>query len=294
MRYAITGNTQKDDIWLPVADLVGLLDRLGLSWSVPSPLARGLAERGLSEALRYQETEFEEIVPGCDVVLSFGGDGTMLRTAHAVGRAAKPILGVNIGRLGFLADVEVAELEDTIGRLESGDFRVEERSVLSVDFSEFGDGEASFALNEVVIERGASAGMITVDVEVDGRFLNSYWADGLIIATPTGSTAYSLSLGGPIIAPESGVIVITPIAPHTLTVRPIVLSIDSRITVRVRASGPSYLIAVDGRSRTLAEQGIPLAVCRADYVVRLVKLPERDYFETLRNKLMWGRRREGI
>lgn len=291
MRYGINGNTAKADIWQPVNAFIEVLRRKELPFCMSEALAQGLTDRGLQVVDACVRAEIGELAAESDLILSFGGDGTMLRSAHAVGRSGTPILGVNIGRLGFLADIDVGQLEATIDRLEAGDYRVEHRSVLDVDLSAFGETEHRAALNEFVIERGGSASMIAIDVRVDGRFLNTYWADGLIIATATGSTAYSLSVGGPIISPGAGVIVVTPIAPHMLTVRPIVLPIQSHLEVHVRSSGAAYVVAADGRSRVLHDQDKPILIGEADYVVNLVKLPEQDYFETLRNKLMWGQGR---
>jgi NAD+ kinase len=201
-----------------------------------------------------------------------------------VGDHGTPILGVNIGKLGFLADVETERLHDAVDRLLAGDYRIESRSVLEGRIGE--NGTRHFALNDFVITRTLVTHMIEVEVAVDGRFLNTYWSDGLIIATATGSTAYSLSVGGPIVEPGAGVFAITPIAPHTLTVRPVIVPDASVIEIRVR-SGAAYSVSADGVGQVLEDE-IPISIRRADRTVNLVKFHDQEYFQTLRSKLMWG------
>lgn len=291
MVYGITGNTDKPDLWAPVSELIGWLEQQGLPFLFTPAIADGLLERGLREAAFCDEHCADDLLARSDLILSFGGDGTLLRIAREIGPLETPILGVNIGRLGFLADLEVGEVIPAIRELERGSFRIERRLVLEAHSDPALLAEPLFALNEIVIERGASASLISVRVDVDGRYLNTFWADGLIVSTSTGSTAYSLSVGGPLITPGSGVIVITPIAPHTLTVRPIILPRTSEITARVTTRGPSYLVAADGAGTTVEAQDVPIRVRRADHTVGLVKVGDRDYFATLREKLMWGQGR---
>ncbi|HEX7070364.1 MAG TPA: NAD(+)/NADH kinase, partial [Rhodothermales bacterium] len=222
MRYGIAGNTSKDNLWRPVAALAEWMLEEGVEFCLREDVADGLVERKLLPAPVCAARSETDLAAVSDVVLSFGGDGTLLNTAHEVGKRATPILGVNIGRLGFLAEVEESQLRDTIKRLEAGDYRIDGRMVLGGRTSGGTILRESWALNEFVIERAGASKMISIDVSVDGIYLNKYWADGLIIATPTGSTAYSLSTGGPLMTPGCGAIILTPIAPHTLTVRPMV------------------------------------------------------------------------
>lgn len=288
MTYGITGNTQKEKLWEPVADLVHWLAARDLAFCLHEAVACGLAERDLtSSALCAQRSE-RDLASASDVILSFGGDGTMLRSAHEVGTRGTPILGVNIGRLGFLADIEVEEVQQAIEHLERGAYRIEPRMVLCAQVEDRPDGQAWWALNEFVLERSGSAGLISVDVVVDGEPLNEYWSDGLIIATPTGSTAYSLSVGGPIVVPGSGVITLTPIAPHSLTVRPLILPAGAVVRVQMRAHTQPFVLAADGES-TAFDEALAITIRRADHVVNLVKLPDQHYFKTIRSKLMWGR-----
>jgi NAD+ kinase len=226
-----------------------------------------------------------------DLVLSFGGDGTLLRAAHLTGPNDTPLLGVNIGRLGFLADIEVEQLHAALESIVAGKYSVEERMVLEAQVNSDAPFDTEWAVNEFVVDRSGAAGLIKIEVEVDGTPLNTYWADGLIMATPTGSTAYSLSTGGPIIAPGVDAVILTPIAPHTLTVRPIVLPADSTITCHVHQDDQPYVFAADGRSTLFEEHELSFTVERAPHTVNLVKLPGQHFFHTLRSKLMWGVRR---
>jgi NAD+ kinase len=291
--YGITGNPTKEQIWAPVARLVDWLDAHGLPYRLHAPIAEGLAQRDLVDAALSEGRSAEAIAQSSDFVISFGGDGTLLRTAHITGPNDTPLLGVNIGRLGFLADIEVEQLTDALAEIEAGRYRIQERMVLAAGAEGRSDLECEWALNEFVLDRSGEAGLIKIEVEVDGTPLNTYWADGLIASTPTGSTAYSLSNGGPIMAPGVDAIVLTPIAPHTLTVRPIVIPAASTITARVQANDQPYVFAADGRSTVLHEHELTFTVRRAAHTVNLVKLPGQHFFETLRSKLMWGVRRSG-
>lgn len=294
MTYGITGNTNKPNLWQPAAELVGWLEREGLAYCLHEAVADGLAERRLVDAAACRAHSVPDLAASADLILSFGGDGTLLNSAYEVGPRSVPILGINIGRLGFLADIEVERVEATMSRLEAGDYRIEPRMVLEAVRRDGYDGPPQWALNEFVLERSGRTGMILIDVRVDGVHLNAYWADGLIISTPTGSTAYSLSVGGPIMMPSCGNIILTPIAPHTLTARPIVLPDTAVIELSVQNDGYPYVFAADGRSTVFdheAEQTFTMR--RAAHTVNLVKLPEQHYFQTLRSKLMWGLRQQG-
>ena len=222
-----------------------------------------------------------------DMVLSMGGDGTFLKAASYVGKKNIPILGINTGRLGFLADISPEEMEETFEDIYRKNYKVEDRSVLQV-FSEnqFLKGYPC-GLNEIAILKRDSSSMITIHTSINGAYLTTYQADGLVIATPTGSTAYSLSIGGPIIVPHSKTIAITPVAPHSLNVRPIVINDDCEITLDVESRSHNFLVAIDGRSETCRE-GTRLTIRKADYHIKIVKRPNHVFFHTLRNKMMWG------
>ncbi len=290
MIYGITGNPTKNALWAPVAQVVQWFREHNQDFWIHEPIATGLLERELISPAVGRNHSVTDIVEAGDLVLSFGGDGTLLRTAHLTGPNDTPLLGVNIGRLGFLADIEVDQLFDALESIVAGEYSVEERMVLEArnNTSHF---DTEWAMNEFVVNRSGVAGLIKIEVEVDGTFLNTYWADGLIMATPTGSTAYSLSTGGPIITPGVDAIILTPIAPHTLTVRPIVLPADSTLTCHVYDEDQPYVFSADGRSTSFEEHDLHFTVEQARHTVNLVKLPGQHFFQTLRSKLMWGVRR---
>jgi NAD+ kinase len=290
MIYGITGNTQKEQLWKLVAELLRWLQQQGLQAKLHPAVAEGLTQRKLLNEAQVVAYTARDLATEVDIILSFGGDGTLLQSAHLAGRHGTPILGINIGRMGFLADVEVEHVREAISALERGDYTVEARMALEAELEQELPAELSWALNEFVIDRSGPAGLITIDVKVDGVPLNRYWADGLIFSTPTGSTAYSLSAGGPIVSPACEVIILTPIAPHTLTLRPIVLPASVTLETHVYTGGQPYVLAADGRSQLIAQEGQRITIRRAAHTVNLVKLPEQHYFQTLRTKLMWGAR----
>ncbi|HLA64185.1 MAG TPA: NAD(+)/NADH kinase [Rhodothermales bacterium] len=288
MTYGITGNPTKEAVWTPIAALTRWLYRKGLPFRLHRTIADGLCSRGKCDEAFAAEFATDDPADGVDVLLSFGGDGSLLRSAHLIGDRGVPILGVNAGRLGFLSVVEIGEVEEAVQALEAGAYRVEDRAALMLEIEGAEPRLPRWALNDIVIDKTGTASMIAIEAEVDGKPLNTYWADGLIVATPTGATAYSLSVGGPILTPGSGVVVVTPIAPHTLTARPIVLHDSVEIALRVTTRGHPYVLAVDGISAVVEASDVTLRVRRAPHKVRLVQFAERDYFSTIREKLMWG------
>lgn len=228
---------------------------------------------------------------GCDFqadfAISMGGDGTLLKTASRVRDKQIPIMGVNIGRLGFLADVSAEDVEQSLDALYRGDYTVEDRSLIRVET----DGEPvsgyNCALNDVAILKRDSASMISIYASINGEHLATYQADGLIVSTPTGSTAYSMSNGGPIIVPQTGVNVMTAVAPHSLNIRPVVIPDTAEIELKVSSRSHTFLVAIDGRSGKLPE-GTTLRLTRAPYTAKIVKRSGSNYFSTLRQKLMWA------
>jgi len=219
-----------------------------------------------------------------DFAISMGGDGTFLKTAARVGSRNIPILGLNMGRLGFLADIAPQDIESCLRALHEDDYAVESRAVVQVSLS---DELKGFALNDVAILKRDTASMISIRTTINGEYLSTYQADGLIVSTPTGSTAYSLSNGGPIIVPGTGVLVMTAVAPHSLNIRPIVIPDSAVVTLDVESRSHSFLVAVDGRSEKCAE-GTRITLRRAPYNVQVVKRSGKQYFSTLREKMMWG------
>ena len=222
-----------------------------------------------------------------DFVISIGGDGTFLRAASMVGSKATPIIGVNTGRLGFLADIHPDEIDHAIAEIVDGHYAVEPHAVIMVE----ADGEiiegSPFALDDIAVLKRDNAAMISVRTCINGEYLVTYQADGLIVSTPTGSTAYGLSNGGPIIVPDADILCLTPVAPHSLNVRPIVINDDSEITLEVESRSHNFLVAIDGRSEKLLES-TRLTIRKAPYTINIVKRDSRSYFSTLREKMMWG------
>lgn len=231
-------------------------------------------------------TNSEELILKADYVISLGGDGTMLETLEYVRRSGIPVLGVNTGRLGFLAAVYKEDFGKAIQLLINEKFTLDKRELIELDKTTCFN-EVNYALNEFTIHKKESSAMINIDTYVDGVFLNSYFADGLIVSTPTGSTAYSLSCGGPIMVPDSDNFIITPIAPHNLNVRPIVISNNKILSFKVSGRSDSFNVSLDSRSQTIKNLS-ELIIKKADFRFNMINLEGQHFFETLRNKLLWG------
>lgn len=239
-------------------------------------------EPDISGVLTDNEFEFE-----LDLALSIGGDGTFLHTAARVNKQNVPILGINTGRLGFLADVSVKEIEETLDELYRNYYKVEERRLLQLSTDGKPFRSFNYALNEVAILKRDTSSMITIHTQLNGEYLTSYQADGLVIATPTGSTAYSMSINGPILIPQCDNLILSPVAPHSLNVRPLVIPDSYSITLSVESRNKSFLVALDGRSEVFPT-GIQLSVKKADYTTKIIKRYNHTFYQTLREKLMWG------
>ena len=226
-----------------------------------------------------------------DLIIVLGGDGTLLATARVLNRKPVPLLAVNLGGLGFLTVITRDELYSTLERVLAGDFRTERRVQIEAEVMRAGEVISSFlALNDVVLNKGAIARVLDFDVRVDGQFISSYKADGLIVSTPTGSTAYSLAAGGPVIAPAVEAFIVTPICAHTLSNRPIVLPDSAQIEVKVKSYGESVYLTVDGQVGVALRSEDAVHMRRASSVVELIQSPQKNYFEILRQKLKWGER----
>lgn len=250
-------------------------------------IAASLAEfvgRPLPDHIRIAATE-KEAINGSDIVVAIGGDGTMLRTARHVIGTRIPILGINSGRLGFLANTPQHQLSDALEKTMRGEFTIDTRWVLE---SHDASGTIHYALNEFLFSKSSSASMIKLSAYYNDQFINTYWADGLIIATPTGSTAYNMSAGGPIVQPECDVMVLSPISPHTLTTRPLVVPGNGRITIRSEHPKQEVLFSKDGENADIETNRIEVQVMRSEHTIDLIQLPGQHYFDTLRTKLMWG------
>lgn len=222
-----------------------------------------------------------------DYVISMGGDGTFLKAAVRVGIKSIPLIGINMGRLGFLADVLPGEVESALQAVLEGNYNIEEHTAIQISTSGGNFDGCHYALNDIAVLKRDIASMISIHTSIDGSFLVNYQADGLIVSTPTGSTAYSLSNGGPIIVPQTRTLCLTPVAPHSLNIRPIVISDSSTVTLEVESRSHNYLVAVDGRSYTMHE-GSTVTISKAPFVTRIVKPNGRRYFSSLRDKMMWG------
>lgn len=230
---------------------------------------------------------FEDYNFDVDYVISMGGDGTFLKAASRVGAKGTPIIGVNMGRLGFLADVLPGEVEAALDSLYAGECQIEEHVVIQVEAEGGVLAGNPFALNDIAVLKRDDASMISIRTQVDGEFLVNYQADGLIVTTSTGSTAYNLSNGGPIIIPQSSSLCLTPVAPHSLNIRPVVINDTAEITLDVESRSHNYLVAIDGRSERMTE-GTRLVIRKAAHTIKIVKQRNQRYFSTLREKLMWG------
>ena len=285
MKFALFGNTYQAKKSAHVIRLLSILKQYNAVVYINREFYHFLVDEqkmDIQAAGVFEGNDFE-----ADMVLSMGGDGTFLRAASYVGNKNIPILGINTGRLGFLADVSPEEMEDTFKDIYNHNYKVEDRSVLQV----ISNGQPlkgyPCGLNEIAVLKRDSSSMITIHTSINGAYLTTYQADGLVIATPTGSTAYSLSIGGPVIVPHSNTIAITPVAPHSLNVRPIVINDDWEITLDVESRSHNFLVAIDGRSETCRE-GTRLTIRKADYKIKVIKRPNHVFFHTLRDKMMWG------
>ena len=230
----------------------------------------------------------KELQENADILLSIGGDGTLLNTITLIRDSGIPVLGINTGRLGFISSVSTDQIDNAINQLLKKEYTLEERTLLQLDTDNQLFGETNFALNEVTVLKKDTSSMIRIHAFLDDEFLNSYWADGLIVATPTGSTGYSLSCGGPIVVPGTENFIISPIAPHNLNVRPVIVSEDRVLKLKVEDRDELALVALDSRSRAI-DPTLELTIRKADFKVNLIKLHSQSFIATIREKLMWGK-----
>jgi len=287
MKIAIYGNRVEDVFMKDIQLLIDELKKNEADISIHNKLFNLLQTKisGIESCKSFDNQK--SIDPNTDYLISLGGDGTFLDTVLLVGSNEIPVLGINTGRLGFLSNTDTSEISYAIACLKQKDFKIEYRSILHIESDHIDFGNDDFALNEVSIMKRDTSSMITIHVNLDGSHLNSYWADGLIISTATGSTAYSLSCGGPILTPSSESFVITPIAPHNLNVRPIVISDSSKLELVIEGRTDSSLVALDSRSYELNHESC-LRIRKADHKIALIQLPKHTFLSSLRNKLNWG------
>ena len=286
MRIAIYGNTHQEKFFAPLARLLGALAGrnawVAIDRSFYDYLCGHTSVVPVVNEVIDEESNFDAAI-----ALSIGGDGTFLRTAEKVARCGIPILGINTGHLGYLADASVENIDEVVENLFSGNYKIEERTVLHVTTDSGVVIDNPFALNEIAISRQSTALMMSMHTWVNDSELTSYKGDGLIISTPTGSTAYNLSVGGPILEPTSNNIVLSPISAHSLTMRPLVLRDDCTIRVTTNSRAQQYLVSIDGRPFTF-DIGTSITVRKADFTVKVIQHTGHNFADTLRNKLMWG------
>jgi NAD+ kinase len=283
MIIGIAGNTTKANVKKVISDFVDYLRSIGVGYVIASELDSYLGLESGQSAVPLQK-----IGNHCQVVVAFGGDGTLLYTASKIGESGVPILGVNTGVLGFLTEVVVDELRSSVQSLLDGAYAIVQRMILEVAVERPTEGFTYHALNDVVVDKGKGARLITVEVSVDDVFLNRIRSDGVIIATPTGSTAYSLSAGGPLLEPTMKAVIVTPICPHSLTVRPIVLSGDRELKICLLSADSMAQINIDGQFQFNLSREDVVRIKQADYLLNWISLGKRDFYEILRTKLNWG------
>lgn len=249
-------------------------------------VTRAFSERN-SEMIGNNYSIIDDIDQSFDLVFSLGGDGTFLESLLAVGKSEVPILGINMGRLGFLASIAKEFIKESLFLLFKGSYKIEQRSLLSLESNtELFDGKA-YALNECAILRKDTSSMIMIKCYINGEYLNTYWADGLMVATPTGSTGYSLSCGGPLMMPDAKDFVITPVSPHNLNVRPLIVSDDSELTFKIETRNRSFLVSLDSRSETI-ENDVEIKISKASFHAKIIRIEGNSFPDTIRNKLGWG------
>ena len=285
MKIAIFANTYRPFILTPLRTLIDFFTEKGVTLMLEQELYKFVVEHDdcCSDTIEIiSNDDFS-----ADIALSIGGDGTFLSTAAHIGKKQIPVLGINTGRLGFLADVPVENILPALESLLSSNYDIEERSLLFVETSDHTEFEYPYALNEVSVLKQDSSSMISIHTYLNGEAIHTYQADGLLISTPTGSTAYSMSVGGPLVVPQAQNILLSPVASHSLNVRPLVVPDNWVIELDVRSRSHCYQVALDGRSVILSED-TKLRITKADFCVKVIKQRNHTFFHTLKSKLMWG------
>ena len=287
MKVAVYGKQYQEDVAPFVLELFQELEKAQMEILVYEPFYDFLSKQSNLNLFLNTFTTSEELKNEIELFVSIGGDGTILDATTLIRDSGIPIIGVNTGRLGFLADIAKDQIPKTIKQLVNKRYSIDQRTLLKLETEKPIFGELNFALNEVTISRKDTTSMITITTYLNDRFLNSYWADGLIISTPTGSTGYSLSCGGPIVMPGSNNFIITPIAPHNLNVRPLVISDEYELKVKVEGRANQFLIALDSRIETV-DSSVELTIKKECFKINMIETDTQDFASTLRNKLLWG------
>lgn len=289
MKFAIYGQTNKTIVQQIVHRLLKVFDAYTPVIIFESNFYELLNEKNILPIAYQTFNTANELPADVDFFISIGGDGTMLRAANFIKDKNIPIVGINAGRLGFLANIQEDAIEEHLPHLFKNTYKLSRRALLTfacdpVSNSNF---DINFALNDITVSRKNTTSMITVETYLDNEYLATYWADGLIISTPSGSTGYSLSCGGPIIEPETGCFVITPLAPHNLNVRPLVIRDNLTIKLKVNARESQFLLSVDSSTQAVNNE-TEVTISRAPFTINLVEFPQQSFIKTLRNKLLWG------
>lgn len=267
--------------------LISGITKLGWQAVLEQELAQQLSAKFQYSMSAPIYTNHTDLQNGFDLMISLGGDGTFLKAVSFIRDSGVPILGINTGRLGFLSNLSKNNIDQILARFESGSYEFQKRSLLRVHTENDLFADENFALNELTLQKKDTSSMIKVHAFLGDKFLNTYWADGLIVATPTGSTAYSLSCGGPIITPGCQVHILTPIAPHNLNVRPVVVPDHMPISLQVEGRDRSYLLSLDGHSQHI-KQGEKVTITKAEFMINVVKFEDNNFLDTIRNKMFWG------
>lgn len=286
MNFGIIGRIIRESDNEVIQKLFKWMDREGIKFLVENSLIEKLGNNEFSD----KGVESNELVKRSDMILALGGDGGILSTAKVVGKEMVPILGVNTGRLGFLAEIDIQELIDNIKLLSEKKFYIEKRMILAGTIPSNDSGKKIYGLNDIVVNKGSYSRTIVLEVFIGDKYFNTYTADGLIIATPTGSTAYSLSAGGPILSPNVEGIIINPICPHSLTERPVIIPSESMISIKLKTEIDHVKIFADGQIGFNLKSEQKLEVKKGEYLVNLVHCSKKSFYDILRTKLNWGRR----
>jgi len=284
MKFGIFGNTTKDELTNTLQVLVERLKEYNYEFLVNDSLLEAFPFE-LSEPKYFAPAE--KVAEACDILISLGGDGTMLSTAYIAHQFDKPILGINLGKLGFLAEVDIKGIEQLFNDIKNSRYSIEERIVLTGNCKNF-SCEELFAVNDLVIDKGGWPKMIELTIFVEEEYVTTFSADGLIIATPTGSTGYSLSVGGPIVSPKAEVITLSPISPHTLTMRPLVLPSNEKIYITAESMHTKLQVNCDGQRVMEFAPPLDLVISTSEKPLKLVHMDSANYFDILRTKLLWG------
>jgi NAD+ kinase len=287
MNVAIYGRKLNRQTISVFEQLFALLERFNWKPVLEQELKEQLVKKGNIGASYATFKDHHDLKTGIDLAFSVGGDGTFLQTVNFIRESGVPILGINIGRLGFLANINPEKMEEMFAMVQEKKFSYQQRSMLRIHTEDNLFGEDNLALNELTLHKKDTSSMITVHASLDGNYLNSYWADGLIVGTPTGSTAYNLSCGGPIITPGCQVHILTPIAPHNLNVRPMVVPDHLPIKLQVEGRERRYLISLDSNTKSIP-QGTEITVEKAEFMINVIRFENANFLDTIRNKMNWG------